>query len=118
MNSQECYGKVVKVFEDCKLLVINKGSEQGIKKGQEFLVYDIGEELFDPDTKESLGRVEIVKGTGKVTNVQLKQATIASRNYEEHFEHSGVGLFLNNKISRMIQIPFYNPKIGDYIRPI
>ena len=56
--------KVVKLLDEYKI-VINKGANDGIKVGQVFLVYKEDEELFDPDTNESLGRLEIVKGKGK-----------------------------------------------------
>lgn len=69
--------KVAKVRDEY-CLVLNKGSKNGLKVGQRFLIYSIGEEIFDPDTKESLGQLEIVKGTGKVTHLQPTMATIQS----------------------------------------
>ena len=40
------------------------------------LVYGEGGEIFDPDTKKPLGKLEIVKGTGRVVHVQPKMCTI------------------------------------------
>ncbi len=60
-------------------VILNKGARDGIRTGQRFLIYAFGDEdIIDPETKENLGRVEIVKGTGKVTHVQDKLATVAS----------------------------------------
>ncbi len=59
-------------------LVINKGRDDGVSEGQRFLVYSIGEKIFDPDTKKSLGRLEIVRGTGKVVHLQAEVSTISS----------------------------------------
>jgi hypothetical protein len=69
--------KVAKVI-DAYTLVINAGSESGIGIGQRFLVYAIGEEVLDPDTGESLGVLELVKGTGKATHVQERMCTVSS----------------------------------------
>jgi hypothetical protein len=59
-------------------LVLNKGSNDGLKVGQRFLIYAIGEEIIDPDTQKSLGQLEIVKGSGKITHLQPTMATIQS----------------------------------------
>lgn len=69
--------KVAKVIDDFTL-VINAGANKNIKKGYKFLLYSIGEEIYDPDTHEPLGRLEIVKGKGKITNVQEQISTLES----------------------------------------
>ena len=46
-------GRVVKVINEYRL-VINKGSDDGVTVNNQFLIYHLGDELFDPDTKESL----------------------------------------------------------------
>lgn len=76
-NQKKQVMKVAKVVDEFTL-VINQGSEHGIDAGQRFLIYAIGDEIFDPDTKQTLGQLEVVKGTGKVTHVQPKMATISS----------------------------------------
>ena len=72
--------KIIKVSDDNLKIVINAGENKGIKIGMKFIVYAKGEELFDPDTNESLGRLEITKGMGKVTHVQEKISTLESAN--------------------------------------
>lgn len=69
--------KVARVLDEYTL-VINKGANDGIKAGHRFLVYSLGEEIIDPDTQNSLGNLEVVKGTGKVTHIQPTMATIQS----------------------------------------
>ena len=69
--------KVAKVRDEYTL-VLNKGANDGIKPGQRFLIYSLGEEIIDPDTQKSLGQLEIVKGTGKVTHLQPSMATLQS----------------------------------------
>lgn len=68
---------VAKELDDYTL-VINKGSKDGVENEQRFQIYSMGEEIFDPETKESLGKVEIIKGTGKVVHVQERIATLRS----------------------------------------
>lgn len=62
-------GKVLQIIDDCRI-VINKGSADGVTMNNRFLVYRLGDELFDPDTNESLGVLEIVCGEGKPIHIQ------------------------------------------------
>jgi len=45
----------------------------------EFVVYAEGEELTDPDTGESLGTLEIVRGRAYAKHVQKRLTTLRSR---------------------------------------
>lgn len=69
--------KVIKIVDDYKI-AINKGSNDGIKKNDTFIIFEKGEELFDPDTKESLGYLEIPKLKMKVFNIQEKMSLLES----------------------------------------
>jgi len=73
--------KVIKIIDDYEI-VINKGSEDGIFGTQKFLVYNLGDELFDPDTKEKLGRLEMICGKAEVKHIQPKMTTLISDDYE------------------------------------
>jgi hypothetical protein len=75
-------GKVIKIVDEFTV-VINKGIEDSVKQGDICLIYSLGEELFDPDTNESLGLLEIVKGQGKVIHVQDKIATVQSIEFKK-----------------------------------
>ena len=69
---------VVRVIAPHKV-VINRGTEHGIQKGQRFLVYHLDTTpIQDPETGSDLGRLEIVRGTGKATHVQEKMTTVSS----------------------------------------
>ena len=64
-------------------LIINRGSLDGVEVGNTFLVYYIDpDELIDPETKESLGNLEIIRGTAVATHVQQKMTTIKSNRSE------------------------------------
>ena len=55
-----------------KEITINRGEGAGMAVGATFNVYALGQELIDPDTKESLGREEVKVGKVKVTQVNPK----------------------------------------------
>ena len=57
--------KVVRVSNDDEL-VINWGADDGVKRGDVFLVYGQGPLITDPDTGRDLGRLELVRGRGEV----------------------------------------------------
>jgi hypothetical protein len=76
-NQDSALATVAKVIDDYKL-VINRGLEHGVREGSRFLIYGIGEEIIDPETNESLGELELVRGIGIVTNVQKRMSTVVS----------------------------------------
>lgn len=110
-------------------LVINRGSLDGVREGNTFVVYYVEpEELIDPETQESLGKLEVVRGTGVATNVQEKMTTIKSNRYENN---SGTIIRRNSNpfggISALIGgetiehpakdlIPFDDAKRGDKVK--
>lgn len=118
--------KVVKVIDEYKL-VINVGTDDGAQVGQKYLVYSIGEEeIFDPDTNESLGHLELVKGTGKITHVQPKMSTIESCEYTKTpiktvRKNPMLGAWADytetTETSTVVN-PFENPEAGDFAKRI
>ena len=63
-------------------VAINRGARDGVQMGQRFCIYAVSDEpINDPNTGESLGQLEIVKGTGKVINVQERMSSIESDRY-------------------------------------
>ena len=57
-----------------KQVTLGQGGKT-IRMGERFNLIRYGKDIFDPHTKESLGREEIVVGVVKVTNVQPKTST-------------------------------------------
>ncbi|MBO5067154.1 MAG: hypothetical protein J6C62_01960 [Clostridia bacterium] len=109
-------GKVIQVNDDYKI-VINKGSVDGVTQDNRFLIYRLGEELFDPDTKESLGKLELVCGEGKPEHIQEKITTLRTCKTKirktKTVRRTGPygGLFGNTEESydpEIIEIPFEN----------
>lgn len=54
------------------VVTINRGEGGGLAVGDALNVFALGEELIDPDTKESLGREEVKVGKVKITEVNPK----------------------------------------------
>lgn len=63
--------KVIKIIDEYNI-VINIGFENGVKFGDKFQIYQQGEKLFDPETNEDLGTLDIVKATIIATSVSPK----------------------------------------------
>jgi hypothetical protein len=86
---------VVKVLETDRV-VINRGTQDGVAVGQQYIVYILDNDvLVDPSTGEELGRLEIIKGVGRVTQVQDRIAVL--------FHETG---------------DFAGPRIGDIVKPV
>ncbi|WP_442489367.1 FlgT C-terminal domain-containing protein [Halomonas litopenaei] len=81
-NAEKATATVVKVI-DSFTVVINRGSVHGVREGDKYLIYHLDdEEIIDPDSGESLGKLEVLRGAGVVTYVQEKMATVASSRKE------------------------------------
>ncbi len=63
--------KIVKIIDD-KTVIINAGSNNKVTKFDKFEIYDIGEEVIDPDTGESLGTLDVIKETLNVVRIYPK----------------------------------------------
>ncbi len=64
-------GRIVQI-KGADMLIANVGLGQGAQNGDQFLIYSLGEEIFDPETRSSLGRLEQVKGVFVVAHAQDK----------------------------------------------
>ena len=115
---------VAKVIDDYTL-VINRGEADGITNGQRFLIYNLSEEeILDPETGQTLGHLEIVKGSGRVTHIQERMSTIKSdrttsskRKIIRRAPHYAYGE--EEEITPSSEtIPFENARIGDKAKPI
>lgn len=69
--------KVIKIIDNYDL-VINIGADEGAKVGDTYEIYTPGHEVFDPDTKDSLGTLDLIKASIKVKNVFPKMSICTS----------------------------------------
>lgn len=125
---------VAKVLTAFKV-VINRGSTDGVEIGDRFLIFGYGDEITDPDTGESLGTLEVVKGIGKVSHVQDRIATVESaktRKPEPRVKRTrresgfGIGMMLGHPDDETVEerqgepvaVPYDDVKEGDRARPL
>ena len=69
---------IAKIIDETRV-VLAAGKEQGVREGMEFVIYGLGPEVFDPETKQSLGQLELVKGRVIASYVQDKICTARTR---------------------------------------
>lgn len=124
--------KIVYVSDDNCNVSLNVGSNDGVQKDDKFLVYSLSDhEILDPDTGESLGYLEFVKGTGKVVHVQDKMCTITSTAYQKpaakrtiRKSSPSIAVWGGGTVEEIVQednkeqVPFDNPQVGDLAKPI
>ena len=72
-------GKVAKILGS--EIVINRGRREGVRQGMLFEIFaPEGEEVWDPDTGETLGTVEDIKAQAEVTEVKDRLAVARLQN--------------------------------------
>jgi hypothetical protein len=77
----ELKGKIVKILDPYHI-VINLGIKDGIKEDMKFIVYEEGDEIIDPETKNSLGKLENVKAKVKISHVQELMSTAETYHFK------------------------------------
>ena len=119
--------QVASILSDDREVVLNRGAKDGIRKGQRYLIYRLGDDIADPSTGESLGRIELVAGTGTVVHVQELMCTVQSdmigKSQKRISQYrSPIMRMAGDRITEEIippsQLPFNNPQVGDFARPI
>ena len=89
--TQPIRGKVARVLSS-RGIAINRGFQHGVKIGMIFNVLSTkGSEITDPDTGESLGSVDLVKTSVKVTIVQ-ERISVASTYRTRRINVGGMGV--------------------------
>lgn len=86
-------GKVAKILGNNEV-VINRGRGDGVRQGMLFEIFaPEGEEVWDPDTGETLGTVEDVKARAEVTEVKdrLSVARLKNMGTESPFGAMDIG---------------------------
>ncbi|MDH1403838.1 hypothetical protein N5D79_26030 [Pseudomonas sp. GD03817] len=124
-------GKVVSIVDETTV-VINLGSDHGVKPGYTFLIVGLGEMITDPDTGEALGHLELVRGRAEAKHVQPRMTTLVSaetqrdpdvkeikRSVQAAYELS---LFKpRNAMTESVKVgaerikPLAGPKVGDFV---
>src|SRR5260370_40048980 len=61
--------KIAQILSPTRV-VLAAGSEQGVKEGTEFVIFELSDPIFDPENGDPLGQLELVKGRVEVIQVQ------------------------------------------------
>lgn len=96
---------------DNSTLILNKGNREGIKIGQEYIVYRLGDKIIDPETGEYLGRWEIVRGHGEIISVDEKFSVLKSVN-----RGAGLIAFSLAVSGKSPYVSFNAPEVGDLVK--
>jgi hypothetical protein len=89
-------GKVAKILGNNEI-VINRGRSEGVRPGMLFEIFTAeGEEVWDPDTGETLGTVEDVKAHAEVTEVKERLAVARLQNTSAPFGAMNLGEMQEN----------------------
>ena len=89
-------GKVAKILGNNEI-VINRGRNEGVRTGMVFEVFaPEGEEVWDPDTGETLGTVEDVKAHAEVTEVKERLAVARLQDTRAPFGAMNLGEMQEN----------------------
>ncbi len=81
MSEDKTKAVVAKVIDDFHV-VLNRGRIHGVQEGDKYQIYYLGDEdIIDPETNKSLGKLEYIVGVGKVTNVQDNMCILESSEY-------------------------------------
>ncbi len=114
---------VVYVIDEYQL-AINVGTSHGVSVGDKYQVYELSnKEIIDPYTDQSLGYLEIIKGTGKVISVQKSMSIIKSIERSitptKVIKKSPFGVLPESEeYITPEDLPFNNPEVGDLVKKI
>lgn len=134
--SEVIAGKVAKILDESNL-IINVGSTQGVQQGMRLIVFAPGDEVVDPDSGESLGTWEAVKGEIVANHVQERISicaapptqnedesdpttrTLSAAMIADHMRTGGVQSKLNVNKGQIDGMPKVGPiSVGDPVRAV
>lgn len=120
-------GKVLKILDPYRV-VVDIGRDKGITFEMRFIIYELGEEIFDPDTGELLDRLEIIKHQLRVSQIQEKFSVMRSDETERDYGMSLLGwntteeryktvpLSTAEKPAKASEKEYKIIKVGDFVR--
>jgi hypothetical protein len=74
-------GKVARILSD-EEVVLNVGSEDGVEEDMEFVIFSESDHIWDTETGDDLGAIEIVKGRVKVYHVMDRMSRAKTLTYQ------------------------------------
>lgn len=76
--------KVIKIIDDTTL-IINAGSKNNIEVGDIIEIHGKSESIYDPETNEDLGKIDIIKDSLKITKVYEKMCVCETSYVSNYF---------------------------------
>jgi hypothetical protein len=74
-------GKVARILSD-EEIILNVGSDDGVKEDMEFVIFSESDHVYDPETGADLGAIETVKGRVKIYHVQDQMSRARTLTYQ------------------------------------
>ncbi len=87
MGENMIKGKVASILSPYQL-VLSIGVQDGVSADMTFVIFEEGDEILDPDSGESIGRLEMVKGEVRVTHVQATLTLVESLRKPQEAEYT------------------------------
>lgn len=115
-------GKVAKIVNQTDI-VANVGREQDVEEDMEFIIYEVGDVIEDPDTGEALGNVEYVKARVIPKHIQDELTVMTSA--ETKTKKTGLSAAVSSASTKEVQKSIASPsdtefddtvKVGDLVR--
>lgn len=113
---REFPGRVAEVLDEYRF-VLNRGRRDGVHESDRFVVYSLGEEITDPETGDSLGHLEITKGTAEVIHVQEKMSTLISADTKQKRVQDIFSAMGSEPRTKTVRLPLEEVTQGDYVKP-
>ena len=113
----ELKGYVLKILSPSEV-IINLGKEHGVERGMRFIIYEEGEMICDPNTKEPIEKLELVKGEVKVIHVQQKISIAKSLVKEKRPVLDPLFPLRYKEEIVEVEKQLENVKVGDLVRRI
>jgi hypothetical protein len=113
-------GKVLKILDSYRV-VVDIGYNKGITKDMKFIIYELGEEIHDPDTNEIIDRLEIIKHHIKVIQIQEKFSVMKSDEWDDFAMLGGgfkqlIPLSTEKEPPKSSEKEYKKIKVGDLVR--
>lgn len=115
--------KIIKILDSVTYIANISKYDLGVDKNIEFIVYYKGEEIIDPDTKDSLGQLEITKERCFLVDSQENFTIVRDISERNNFLAKSIAAsgFINENqrdMTRFLPDEEKKVKIGDFIKII
>src|SRR5262249_44636212 len=97
--------KIARILSPTQV-ILAAGSKQGVQEGMKFLIYELGDNILDPETGQVLGQLELIKGRVQVQHVQenLSHAATPGKSVTEEVDPlAALSVMHPRRVTRFVQ---------------